>query len=61
LVIDASGRFHRFASKESRIERFDTFNTNAFWAYFAEIGDESHVPLKHYESCNTNHICIAEG
>jgi hypothetical protein len=30
LFIDASGRFHRFSSKKSRIERPQHFNTNAF-------------------------------
>ncbi|ESZ93160.1 hypothetical protein SBOR_6439 [Sclerotinia borealis F-4128] len=61
LVIDATGRFHRFISKEARIERVEGFNTNAYWAYFECPGDESEIPLRHYESVNTNHICLPEG
>lgn len=61
LTIDASGRFHRLVSKHSRIEKVDGFNTSAFWAYFEQIGDESELPLRHYESVNTNHLCVAEG
>ncbi|KAF7879492.1 hypothetical protein EAF04_000688 [Stromatinia cepivora] len=61
LVIDATGRFHRFMSKEARIERVEGFNTNAYWAYFEQLGDESDIPLRHYESVNTNHICLPEG
>lgn len=61
LVVDATGRFHRFISKEARIERVEGFNTNAYWAYFEQLGDESDVPLRHYESVNTNHICLPEG
>jgi hypothetical protein len=61
LVIDATGRFHRFVSKDARIERVEGFNTNAYWAYFECQGDEADIPLRHYESVNTNHICLAEG
>ncbi|KAK6605448.1 hypothetical protein H4I95_05254 [Botrytis cinerea] len=61
LVVDATGRFHRFISKEARIERVEGFNTNAYWAYFEQLGDESDIPLRHYESVNTNHICLPEG
>jgi flavin-dependent dehydrogenase len=61
LVVDATGRFRRFASKASRIKRFEGWNTDAFWAYFECPGDESNIPLSNYESCNTNHICLAEG
>ncbi|PQE12730.1 hypothetical protein CJF30_00002624 [Rutstroemia sp. NJR-2017a BBW] len=61
LLIDATGRFHRLVSNESRIEKVDGLNTHAFWAYFHQSGDESHFPLRNYESANTNHICLAEG
>lgn len=61
LVVDATGRFRRFSSRESRIKRFEGWNTNAFWAYFECPGDESDIPFDHYESCNTNHICLPEG
>lgn len=61
LVVDATGRFHRFISKEARIERVEGFNTNAYWAYFECPGDESDIPLRQYESVNTNHICLPEG
>lgn len=61
LVIDATGRFRRFASKAGRSRRFPGFNTDAFWAYFEMPGDEADVPLRHYESCHTNHICLPEG
>jgi flavin-dependent dehydrogenase len=61
LVVDATGRFRRFASKQARIKRFEGWNCDAFWAYFEETKDESEIPLEHYESCNTNHICLAEG
>ncbi|TFK35407.1 hypothetical protein BDQ12DRAFT_759546 [Crucibulum laeve] len=61
LVVDATGRFRRFASKEARLKRIEGWNTDAFWAYFDMPGDESQIPLKYYESCNTNHICLAEG
>lgn len=61
LIVDATGRFRRFASKAGRKTRFSGFNTDAFWAYFEMPGDESDIPLDHYESCHTNHICVAEG
>lgn len=61
LIIDASGRHHRLVSKHTRIEQVEGFNTHAFWAYFDCIGDESEIPLRHYESVNTNHLCIPEG
>lgn len=63
LVIDATGRFHRFVSKtkEVRIERPEGFNTNAFWGYFECDVDEKNIPLRDYESVNTNHICLPEG
>lgn len=62
LLIDASGRFHRFVSKaKHRIERPEGFNTHAFWAYWDCNVDEENIPLRDYESVNTNHICIPEG
>lgn len=61
LLVDATGRFRRFASKKSNSERFEGFNTDSFWAYFEMVGDESDLPFDNYESCHTNHICIAEG
>ncbi|KAM3077665.1 hypothetical protein ACMFMG_006993 [Clarireedia jacksonii] len=61
LLIDATGRFHRLVSNESRIEKVDGVNTHAFWAYFQQSGDESDIPLRNYESVNTNHICLPEG
>ncbi|XMA13517.1 hypothetical protein WAI453_006308 [Rhynchosporium graminicola] len=62
LLIDASGRFHRFVSKsKQRIERPEGFNTHAFWAYWECDVDEKDIPLRDYESVNTNHICIPEG
>ncbi|KAJ4357160.1 uncharacterized protein N0V89_001735 [Didymosphaeria variabile] len=61
LLVDATGRFRRFASKKSKSERFEGFNTDSFWAYFEMTGDESDLPFDNYESCHTNHICIAEG
>lgn len=62
LLVDASGRFHRFVSKaKHRIERPEGFNTHAFWAYWNCNVDESEIPLRDYESVNTNHICIPEG
>jgi hypothetical protein len=61
LLVDATGRFRRFASKKSRSKRFEEFNTDSFWAYFEMTGDESDMPFEHYESCHTNHICVAEG
>ncbi|KAK0100749.1 hypothetical protein ONS95_007199 [Cadophora gregata] len=62
LIIDATGRFHRFASKaKHRIERPEGFNTHAFWAYWECNVDEEDIPLRDYESVNTNHICIPEG
>lgn len=61
LLVDATGRFRRFASQTSRSERFEGFNTDSFWAYFEMMGDESDLPFDNYESCHTNHICIAEG
>ncbi|KAF2100114.1 hypothetical protein NA57DRAFT_37820 [Rhizodiscina lignyota] len=61
LVVDGTGRFRRLASKASKTTRLPPFNTDAFWAYFEMSGDESDIPLDHYESCHTNHICIAEG
>ncbi|KAL2073092.1 hypothetical protein VTL71DRAFT_10416 [Oculimacula yallundae] len=62
LLIDASGRFHRFVSKsKQRIERPEGFNTHAFWAYWDCNVDEKEIPLRDYESVNTNHICIPEG
>lgn len=61
LVVDATGRFRRLASKEARLKRMMGWNTDAFWAYFDMPEDESQIPLKYFESCNTNHICLAEG
>ncbi|GME29185.1 hypothetical protein GTA08_BOTSDO03997 [Neofusicoccum parvum] len=61
LIVDATGRFRRFASKAARVERMPGFNTDAFWAYFEMKGDEADLPFAHYQSCHTNHICMAEG
>lgn len=61
LLVDATGRFRRFASKASRTRRLPGFNTDSFWAYFECPGDESDIPFPCYESCNTNHICLPEG
>lgn len=62
LLIDASGRFHRFVSKSKhRIERPEGFNTHAFWGYWKCDVDEKDIPLREYESVNTNHICVPEG
>lgn len=61
LVVDATGRFRRFASKAARATRFPHFNTDSFWAYFEMDCDETEIPLRHYESCHTNHVCLAEG
>jgi len=61
LVVDATGRFRRFASKASRTKRLPGFNTDSFWAYFDFPGDEKDLPFPYYESCNTNHICLPEG
>lgn len=61
LLVDATGRFRRFASKASRKRKLPGFNTDAFWAYFEFPGDDSDIPLPCYESCNTNHICLPEG
>jgi flavin-dependent dehydrogenase len=61
MTVDATGRFRRVASKVARLKRFEGFNTNAFWAYFEEKTDEKNIPLREYESCNTNHICLPEG
>ncbi|KAH7357121.1 hypothetical protein BKA65DRAFT_392907 [Rhexocercosporidium sp. MPI-PUGE-AT-0058] len=61
LLVDASGRFHRFVSKsKSRVEQPE-FNTHGFWAYWECNVDEKEIPLRDYESVNTNHICIPEG
>lgn len=61
LLVDATGRFRRFASKKSNSKRFEGFNTDSFWAYFEMADDESEMPFENYESCHTNHICLAEG
>ncbi|KAI9048555.1 hypothetical protein LZ554_007388 [Drepanopeziza brunnea f. sp. 'monogermtubi'] len=62
LLVDASGRFHRFVSKaKHRIERLEGFNTHAYWAYWECDVDEKEIPLRQYQSVNTNHICIPEG
>lgn len=61
LLVDATGRFRRFASKASRKRTLPGFNTDAFWAYFEFPGTDSDIPLPCYESCNTNHICLPEG
>src|ERR1019366_7882185 len=61
LIVDASGRHHRLVSKNTRIEQVKGFNSHAFWAYFDCVCDECDIPLRHYESVNTNHLCIAEG
>lgn len=61
LLVDATGRFRRFASKQSRSEKFEGFNTEAVWAYFEMVGDEKDMPFEEYESCHTNHVCLAEG
>ncbi|OAG02026.1 uncharacterized protein CC84DRAFT_1167176 [Paraphaeosphaeria sporulosa] len=61
LLVDATGRFRRFASKKSHSKRFEGFNTDSVWAYFEMTGDESGLPFDNYESCHTNHICLTEG
>ncbi|KAM7191963.1 hypothetical protein V8F20_009087 [Naviculisporaceae sp. PSN 640] len=63
LLVDATGRFRRLASKSSARTRFPGFNTDAFWAYFEETvsSDSNDNPFPSYESCNTNHICLPEG
>jgi flavin-dependent dehydrogenase len=61
LVVDATGRFRRLASKAARKVTLPGFNTDAFWAYWEMKGDEDSIALDHYESLNTNHICIPEG
>ena len=61
LVVDATGRFRRLASKQAMVQRFEGWNTDAFWAYFEETADETDVPLHHYETVFTNHICVPEG
>lgn len=61
LLVDATGRFRRFASKAARKRTLPGFNTNAFWAYFEFPGNDSDINLPYYESCNTNHICLPEG
>lgn len=61
LLIDASGRFHRFVSKAKNSVERPEFNTHAFWAYWECNVDEKEIPLRDYESVNTNHICIPEG
>lgn len=61
LLVDATGRFRRISSKASRKEKLPGFNTEAYWAYFDFNGSDSDVQLPHYETCNTNHICIPEG
>lgn len=61
FLVDATGRFRRLSSKVSRKRTLPGFNTDAFWAYFEFPGAESDIPLPHYESCNTNHICLPEG
>ncbi|KAK4209128.1 hypothetical protein QBC37DRAFT_486321 [Rhypophila decipiens] len=63
LLVDATGRFRRLASKTSPRTRFPGFNTDSFWAYFEfdSSFDERNLPFPCYESCNTNHICLPEG
>ncbi|KAL3421231.1 hypothetical protein PVAG01_07676 [Phlyctema vagabunda] len=61
LVIDATGKFNHSAGQENRVKRFDGWNTHAYWAYFEGPEDESTIPLRYFESCNTNHICVPEG
>lgn len=61
LLVDATGRFRRFASKKSHSKRFEGFNTDTVWAYFEMMGDETDLPFDNYERCHTNHICLAEG
>ncbi|KAJ4390724.1 hypothetical protein N0V93_004322 [Gnomoniopsis smithogilvyi] len=61
LLVDATGRFRRFASKASRKRVLPGFNTDSFWAYFEFPGNDADIPLPYYESCNTNHICLPEG
>ncbi|KXJ92527.1 hypothetical protein Micbo1qcDRAFT_202749 [Microdochium bolleyi] len=61
LLVDATGRFRQLASKKSPIKRFEGFNTDAFWAYYDCPKDESKLPFRHYEGCQTNHLCIPEG
>lgn len=45
-----------------KIEFFKRYDADASSrAYFEQTADESTIPLRFYESCNTNHICIPEG
>ncbi|KAL6698583.1 hypothetical protein J3F84DRAFT_405695 [Trichoderma pleuroticola] len=61
LLVDATGRFRRVASKNAPLHRFEGWNYDAFWGYFTNPTDTSKMPFPHYESCNTNHICFPEG
>ncbi|KAL1915193.1 uncharacterized protein VTP21DRAFT_7469 [Calcarisporiella thermophila] len=59
-LVDATGRFRQFASKEARIKRFDGWNVNAYWGYFT-CKDETKIPLRFFEGDHTNHLCFPEG
>ncbi|KAJ3100332.1 hypothetical protein HDU96_010375 [Phlyctochytrium bullatum] len=65
LLVDATGRFHRFASKSgtgSRIQRFPGWNADAVWGYFRlKPGAKPEAALRFYESPHTNHLCFPEG
>ncbi|RFU77149.1 flavin-dependent halogenase [Trichoderma arundinaceum] len=61
LLVDATGRFRRVASKNASIHRFEGWNYDAFWGYFTNPKDTSKINLPFYESCNTNHLCFPEG
>jgi flavin-dependent dehydrogenase len=61
LMVDATGRFRQFASKNASLHRFEGWNYDAFWAYFDAPKDESGIPFRHYEGPHTNHICFPEG
>lgn len=61
LLVDATGRFRQYASKNARLHRFKGWNCDAFWGYFTAPMDESKIPFRFYEGPNTNHICFPEG
>ncbi|KAJ7067900.1 hypothetical protein C8F01DRAFT_1116154 [Mycena amicta] len=62
LVVDGTGRFRQYASKAARLQRFDHFNTDAFFAYW-EGTNENKVPeeLDGFQGGHTSHICFPEG
>ena len=61
LMVDATGRFRQYASKNASLHRFDGFNTDSFWGYFTSPTDETKIPFRNYEGTHTNHLCFPEG